>query len=185
MFSHAPFKDRRLARLSGSLPAPRRRQCRGIHWQCLVAVDCGRDPRHSLLDPRPIEQSANAPLDARLVYGAFALAVAWVVVSWIPLPPAIWHALPGRVPIEESDALLAMTDNWRSISVQPTQSLLSIFALLPPLAVFAMTLRASERSRELTLWSIVGFAALSSLVGLIQLSQGVGGAAYFYEDHEL
>ncbi|TXC74251.1 O-antigen ligase family protein [Sphingorhabdus soli] len=130
--------------------------------------------------PKSVEHSANAPLDARLLYVAFALAVAWVLISWIPLPPVIWHALPGRGSVEESDALLAMTDNWRSISIQPTEALVSIFALLPPFAVLALTLRASERSREATLWSIIGFAVLSSLVGLIQLSQGMSGPAYFY-----
>lgn len=134
----------------------------------------------SFWSPKPIEHSANAPLDVRLLYIGFATAAVWVLISWIPLPPAIWHALPGRASIEESDALLAMTDNWRSISVQPTQALIAIFALLPPLAILALTLRASERSRELTLWSILGFAVLSSLVGLIQLSQGMSGPAYFY-----
>lgn len=130
--------------------------------------------------PKTFERTANAPLDARLLFVSVAVAVGWVLIQWIPLPPFIWHVLPGREPIVEGDALLAISGNWRSISVQPTQALYSVLALLPPLAVLSLTLRARARSRELALWSILAFAVLSSLVGLVQLSQGMSGPAYFY-----
>lgn len=130
--------------------------------------------------PVAISSSANAPFDAKLLIWAFAIAVGWIAIQLIPLPPAIWHMLPGRDIVASDDAMMGMSDQWRAISLQPSKTIISMVGLLPPLAVLVLTLRAKEPTRITTLWTILGIAVLSSLIGLMQLYQGLSGPAYFY-----
>lgn len=108
------------------------------------------------------------------------LAVCLPLLQLIPLPASLWQILPGRSEIAAGDQLIGMTGVQRSLSFQPGATIASLLGLLPPVAILALTLRASEQARRASIATILVVAVLSSAIGVIQLSQGVGGSAYFY-----
>ncbi|WP_420606029.1 O-antigen ligase family protein [Novosphingopyxis sp.] len=115
------------------------------------------------------------------LYWLIALYVCWTIVQMIPLPPSMWHALPGREFIERGDAMLGMSDVWRPIAMQPDRAIISAMAILPPFAMLVLTLRADRNARAAGLYALMAIAILSSIIGLIQISHGADSPAYFYD----
>lgn len=113
---------------------------------------------------------------------ACGLAVALVpLAQLIPLPPALWAALPQR---EASAAALRIAGQdipWMPISVSPHATWLSALSLLVPLTMFAGTLLLDHRERR---WlSLVFLAAgiVSVFLGLLQLAQGPESSLRLFE----
>ncbi|MEZ5708022.1 MAG: O-antigen ligase family protein [Blastomonas sp.] len=107
--------------------------------------------------------------------------IGWIILQLIPLPPFIWQNLPGRAAIVEGDALLGMDSVWRPISIQPGRTLASALSLIPPVAIFLMTLRADDSALRNSIYLILIVGIFSTVLGLVQLAQGPGSAAYFYD----
>ena len=97
----------------------------------------------------------------------------------VPLPPALWTRLPTH---DYPEFVLATVGQsaWLPLSLTPSRTISSAFAFVPALAVYlcARDLAAREANR-LLLW-LVGFASVSSLLGLVQLSGGSGSRLRFY-----
>ena len=121
-----------------------------------------------------------APED-RLIEWLLLLFIGWLFVQMIPMPPFIWQNLPGRTPIIEGDAILGMADVWRPISMQPGQTLFSGLGLIPPVAILMLALRTNEPEMRVSIILILAVAVISMPLGLIQLAQGPGSPAYFYD----
>ncbi|HKX91516.1 MAG TPA: O-antigen ligase family protein [Sphingomicrobium sp.] len=97
----------------------------------------------------------------------FGLVV--VAVQLIPLPPEIWQALGSRHVIAEGYAVLGVPLPWLPISVAPYDSLSTIFALIPALAILAASLRLGCRPLWFVLALVTGaFAGI--LLGALQVS---------------
>ena len=102
----------------------------------------------------------------------FALAILLVVIQLIPLPPAIWTALPGRQFVADGRQLLGLPLGWSSISLAPYETLATLLCLLPPSAMFLAVYRAGARNAA-WLAAALTLATLAGLVlGLLQLSSG-------------
>lgn len=109
-----------------------------------------------------------------------ALLVALVVViQLIPLPPAIWTALPGREEIISGYRLLGLPLPWLPISVAPYQTLASGLWLLPAFAVLLGIIRLGAFRASWLAMVIVAVATLGIAIGAIQ--RAGNDAAYFYE----
>ena len=115
-----------------------------------------------------------------LVIAVAVWAFLWPAVQLVPLPPAIWRALPGHGFVAESDDLLGVAGAWRPISLQPLKTMASLLAMLPPLATFVLALRSGDLARRAAILTLLVVALVSSVLGIIQLAQGPGGSAYFY-----
>jgi len=109
-----------------------------------------------------------------------ALLTAWIVFQLVPLPPALWHALPGRETIIAIDRLLGQPDLWRPISLTPSQTWNSLLAMSVPFAALLLAAKLDFEDYPKLLLAIVGVAALSAMLGFFQLLSGAGGAAYLY-----
>ena len=84
------------------------------------------------------------------------LAIALVGIQLIPLPPAIWSALPGRRFVADGFQLLDIELPWLPISLAPYLTVVTAQALLPPLAMLAAMIRIdafNERGLALALLS--------------------------------
>jgi O-antigen ligase len=104
-----------------------------------------------------------------LFLGALALLM---IFQSIPLPPAIWTALPGRSFFASGASILAVEQPWRPISLAPDATLNSILSTLPGFAVL-IGLASFPKARLLALLSlIVGFVMLSAVLGILQISSG-------------
>jgi len=105
------------------------------------------------------------------------LALLVVALQLIPLPPEIWTKLPGRSGIARGYDLLAIRRPWLSISESPYEAVSTSFALLPPLAIFAVS--ATDNSRGVAGALLIG-TALAIVVGALQVASGPTSAWYFY-----
>lgn len=109
-----------------------------------------------------------------------ALAVL-MMIQLVPLPPAMWTALPGRDPVIETFGALGIEPlPWMPLSLTPARTLAALVALLPPMAVLVLVARSNRTAAQAALWALFGVVVLSVLMGLAQLSGGAGSPLYLY-----
>jgi len=95
----------------------------------------------------------------------------------IPLPPAVWTALPGRAVAVDVYHAMGMPLPWHALSLTPQHSWSAFFFLLAPLSacLLAITLPAAQLRQVLS--AVLLLALLSGLLGCMQL---VGLSFYPY-----
>jgi len=99
-------------------------------------------------------------------------AVVLMLAQLVPLPPVVWTSLPGRTPVIDGYRLLGQPRPWLPLSLTPYESLASLPAMIPPLAILAAILRrGAYRSSWLAL-VVVGDALLSIVLGALQATTG-------------
>jgi O-antigen ligase len=159
---------------------------------CLIGGGSARADVYSLLYIRPMAllvllamlwQPAERTQADRLrplwlLLLAFALSIA---IQLIPLPPAMWTALPGRAPFVAVGTSAGLTPGWHPISLSPDLTLNSLISLLPGAAALmaVVTLRDNH-----ALWALLGFvllALVSALWAVIQFAGGPNSSTYLYE----
>lgn len=95
----------------------------------------------------------------------------------IPLPPAIWHLLPGREVPKQLDAILGWK-LWRPWTLDVEATIRSWLVLIPASVVFVGCLRMKVQRRVQLLWLVVGFALLNAILGIVQLATGGSATPY-------
>ena len=123
------------------------------------------------------ERRENLAPHDRLPLLLILLALLVVALQLIPLPPEVWTKLPGRSGIARGYDLLAIRRPWLSISESSYEAVSTSFALLPPLAIFAVS--ATDNSRGVAGALLIG-TALAIVVGALQVASGPTSAWYFY-----
>ena len=109
-----------------------------------------------------------------------ALVAGVPLLQLIPLPPFVWHALPGRALERDALALIDAQNSWRAWSLAPSRTLAALLSLAPPLLLLVMT-SAAGRSARLALIRILAVMALATLLlGALQLSTGDASPAHLY-----
>ncbi len=125
------------------------------------------------------------PIDgpARSVLGLLGLAVLLAVLQLVPLPPAMWTALPGRGFVADGFAMLGQPLPWLPLSLAPYETAATLLTLLPPAAVLCgMLLAGAYRPAWLALAILAGtFAGV--LLGALQVgsTDPFSSPWYFYE----
>ena len=94
------------------------------------------------------------------------------LLSLIPLPPALWTALPGRGAIEAGYRLLGMDLPWLASSLTDERTVRSLLALLVPLASYLAVRGLAPRQSNRLVWLLAGFAVLSVMLGTAQFLGG-------------
>ncbi|MCP5395637.1 MAG: O-antigen ligase family protein [Sphingomonadaceae bacterium] len=109
-----------------------------------------------------------------LALGAIAL------LQLVPLPPAVWQALPGRALHAEIATALGMGEQWRPLSFSPVKTLNMLFALATPLAGILL-FGALEPENLRRIWLLVlALGGVSMVLALLQLAGSPSGPAYLY-----
>lgn len=110
----------------------------------------------------------------------FGLFVILVGLQLVPLPPEIWHDLPGRKAIEQLDGASGNAELWRPLSMAPLRTWNAFGSLVLPAAglLLAIALRASTR---ILLQIIAGLGVLNAALGLLQVISGRSSPLYFYD----
>jgi len=119
---------------------------------------------------------------ARAMLAIAAAILALVVVQLIPLPYALWSALPGR---EVGSAMLAAGPGgtpWHALSQDPQATLQSAFMLLPAAGMLAVGLMLDRTALRGLLLLVLALAALSWALGWLQMIAGIDSSLYFYGD---
>jgi O-antigen ligase len=123
----------------------------------------------------------NPPLSraGRQLLWLAGLLILLFILQLVPLPPALWTALPGRDFIVDGFTMLGMPLPWMPLSLAPHDTVATAITLLPPLAVLAGMLRLRSWNASWMLAAIVLGAAASIMLGILQVTAG-DGSWYFY-----
>jgi O-antigen ligase len=116
----------------------------------------------------------------RPLYVIAALFVAVPVLQLIPLPPAIWHNLPGREVEIRALTLVGRDNAWMPWSLSPARTIASALSLIPPIAMLFMVSRLRERDRVRLIGSVAALGLLAAVVGVFQLAGGNANWLRFY-----
>jgi O-antigen ligase len=115
----------------------------------------------------------------RFALGLLAAVVAIPLIQLVPLPPAIWTGLPGRVQMLIALELAGLEPGWVPLSVAPDRTWGSALALAPPAAFFLAVLSLSHVHREWMVQVFLAGAIAGILLGAAQLASG-GDSLYFW-----
>lgn len=105
-----------------------------------------------------------APTGLRILLIA---TLALPAIQLVPLPPALWQALPGRDLVAESLALAGSPGLWMPLSLDPGRTLVALVGLTAPTILLLLAMDSGKSERALIL---PGLAAL----GLANLVLGAG-----------
>lgn len=129
---------------------------RAAAWLSLVAV--------ALFAPRPALGDARSVL--LLLLGVIAL----VAVQIVPLPPAIWMALPGRAAFREAAMLAGQPQPWRPWSIVPDATINALSALIVPVATLVLVAGSTATERARLPGVLLVLVTASMLIGVLQFS---------------
>lgn len=107
---------------------------------------------------------------ARPVGLLLAATIALALVQLIPLPPAMWQALPGRAMLAEAASASGQAQPWRPWSIVPGATANAAGSLIVPAATLLLATGIREREREWLPGLLLCVVAASTLLGLLQLS---------------
>jgi O-antigen ligase len=92
------------------------------------------------------------------------------ILQLIPLPPAVWQALPGRTPFLQAASIIGEPQPWRPISLAPGATVNALASLLPPFAALLLICRLKDAERGHLSTMVLCLVAATMLTGLLQFS---------------
>ena len=132
--------------------------------------------------PRPSAEHGEMSND-RLVMLLVAIPLVIPVIQLIPLPPAIWSALPGRANETAALSLVGGQESWRPISLSPSRTIASLLATIPAVFCCYAVSRLTLHERRLVLLADFAMSVVTSHHGVVQLSAGDPGINFYREHH--
>ncbi|QYJ06373.1 O-antigen ligase family protein [Qipengyuania flava] len=109
--------------------------------------------------------------------GLIAATLAVPLIQLVPLPPAVWQALPSADLALPARALVGAEAGWYPWSLDPARTALAAFALIPPL-VLLLYARSLGAVAYPIMALVVALAFVSMLVALIQIAGGSNPLPY-------
>lgn len=86
----------------------------------------------------------------------------------MPLPPSLWHALPGADFAVNTRSLVGVQDEWFPLTNDPQRTLIAFASLLPALAVICLT-PSRKDTAQAALRVVVCLGLLNFAVGAMQV----------------
>ncbi len=125
----------------------------------------------------------GAPLTGTIKAGLLICAgiLALPLLQLVPLPPAIWTALPGRGFVVDAFAAANLPMGWMPLSLSPPATLRSFLSVFPALAIFLATLTLGHSQRRLMTLGLIGFGLICVPYGLAQVASGPASGLRLYE----
>lgn len=97
-------------------------------------------------------------------------ALALALLQLVPLPPAMWQALPGRAMLSEAASASGQLQPWRPWSMVPGATVNAAASLVVPIAIFLLTMGSQRAERRMLPGVMLFFIAAMTMVGLLQFS---------------
>lgn len=107
--------------------------------------------------------------------------LALVAIQFVPLPPALWSALPGRGELLEMYSQSGVAAPWGSLAMRPAEAAQSALSLLPGLAVFLAAVALDSDDRRKLVLIVLAAALVSAPIGMLQVMGGANSPLYFFE----
>lgn len=103
------------------------------------------------------------------------------MIHLIPLPPQIWHSLPGRGILADVQASTGVGETWQPISMAPAATLNAFLSLATPLATLLLCVQLTKRELTGLAVAIVALMLASGVLAVIQTIGPPEGPAYTYK----
>jgi len=110
------------------------------------------------------------PRNLRQLLIIIGLGLALCLIQFVPVPSALWTALPGRGMVANGFQLLGLQPGAMPISLAPTDSLATLLALLPPLGMLAAMIGLRGYSFNWLASALIAGAVAGVLLGILQVS---------------
>jgi O-antigen ligase len=117
-----------------------------------------------------------------LLHSILLASLALVLLQLIPLPAGVWTNLAGRGALAEDFTALGMTLPSLPLSLTPDESLMTLFAAIPAVAIFLATEKLQPSPRWLAAAILVAMV-LGIGLGAIQVAGGPDSSAYLHPIH--
>ena len=108
------------------------------------------------------------------------LMIAVPLVQLVPLPPWLWTHLPGHGLAAATYATLGESVAWRPLSLTPRDTALALTSLIVPITMVLLVSRMNYIDRRFLVVVAIALAAMSSVLGLVQIAGGPQSAFRFY-----
>ena len=153
-------------------------------------VGSGRDDVLSLLVWRPLSAfllalsiALNGPEawargKALMIFAAAVFVL--VALHLVPLPPAIWTALPGREVLVKTYEVAGIALPWQPLSMAQARTWNALFSLAGPIALLITVLALDRRRHQQLLMLLLAIGFLSGIVGMLQALGSANGLLYLY-----
>lgn len=140
------------------------------HALRLALVELAALPLLVLAASRLIETGAWR--EHRFALALLAALVALPLIQLIPLPPAVWTALPGRDQLALALRLAGIEPGWAPLSMAPDRTWGSALALTPPVALFLAVLSLSRTQRDRLIQICFAAGLVEILLSAAQFASG-------------
>lgn len=108
------------------------------------------------------------------------LGLAIIAIQLVPLPPAVWTALPGREDVAAGFQVLGQPLPWLTITLTPDDTVSTSLRLLPPIAILVVMLRQNAYRATWLAWALVAGTCAGVLLGALQVTSGGGAESPWY-----
>jgi O-Antigen ligase len=117
--------------------------------------------------------------------GTLVLLVAAVtmlaLIHVVPLPPALWQALPNQSLVLDIDSSVGIGNGWRPLSLSPNLGWGSALSMIAAFSVALLAHQLDKNERWLLLPVLIALSSVSGLIGLLQSVGNSNGPLYFYQ----
>ena len=128
-----------------------------------------------------LTKARELPLAAALPLVAITAVLLLTVAQLVPLPANIWRQLPGRDIMAAALQQAGGSNQPRPLSIDAAATATWATALLMPSAILLHMARATTSERRCLFAILVGCAAVSALIGAMQLALGQSDVLSFYD----
>lgn len=104
-----------------------------------------------------------------------------VVLQFIPLPPSVWGALPGRRELIEMYAQSGVAAPWASLAIRQGEAARSALAILPGIAMLLAVIGLGSDARQKLVFIVIAAALINAPLGMLQVLGGADSPLYFFE----
>lgn len=120
------------------------------------------------------------PQPARTLLWIVAVVTAYLLLTLVPLPGAIWSGLPGRAGVADGFRLLNQPLPAEALSLDTDGTIRGLMSLAPPLAMFLAMMAAPAAGRRDTVTVLIVAAIVEIVYGAVQLATGYNSPYYIY-----
>lgn len=107
---------------------------------------------------------------AKPVWILLLATIALPMLQLVPLPPTIWHALPGRDAFNNVATLVGQPLPWRPLAIVPGTTVNALSSLVVPLTMLMLVTGLAEKERSRLPDMMLALVLASMLLGLVQFS---------------
>ena len=127
---------------------------------------------------------ASRPTSPGAVWPLIILAagVAVILAQLIPLPPAVWQALPGHRTAADTYIAARLTPPWLPISLTPAGTWDALLGLIPPAAMLLAMLTLNRDERRILVVAVLVIAMASVGLGILQKASGIDSPLRLYAE---